>query len=104
MLVYFKSPAYAKITMFGDIAVKLLKLMGHSGTVPGALRAADVPAALEKLKAGLATEAANEPEPDPDEELDPNAEPRVGIAARGYPLVELLQAAAAAEADVMWDK
>ncbi len=28
-------PAYANITMFGDVAVRLLKLMGHSGTVPG---------------------------------------------------------------------
>jgi len=32
--------------MFGDAAVRLLKLMGHSGTVPGALLAADVQTAL----------------------------------------------------------
>ena len=39
MLVTFSCPAYADITMFGDVAVRLLQLMGHSGTVPGALLA-----------------------------------------------------------------
>ena len=45
MLVTFSCPAYADITMFGDVAIRLLKMMGHSGTVPSALLAADVPAA-----------------------------------------------------------
>ena len=45
MLVTFKTEAYASITMFGDVAVALIKLMGHSGTVPGAVLAEDVPAA-----------------------------------------------------------
>ncbi len=30
---------YAIITLFGDVAVTLNKLMGHSGTVPSALLA-----------------------------------------------------------------
>jgi hypothetical protein len=51
MLVTFSCPAYADITMFGDVAVHLLKMMGHSGKVPSALLAADVPAALERLEA-----------------------------------------------------
>ena len=32
MLVTFESRSYADITMFGDVAVHLLHLMGHSGT------------------------------------------------------------------------
>ena len=51
MLVTFSCSAYADITMFGDVAVRLLKLMGHSGTVPGAILAEDVQAALECLVA-----------------------------------------------------
>jgi len=102
MLITFSTPAYSKITMFGDIAVKLLNLMGHSGKIPGALSAADVPAALAKLRAGVQAQAAAEPEPtEPDE---PAAEPRVGLATRAFPLIELLEAAAAAEKEVMWDK
>ena len=42
MIVTFKTKAYADITLFGDVAVHLLKLMGHSGTVPGAIQAEDV--------------------------------------------------------------
>jgi hypothetical protein len=53
MLVTFTSKAYADITMFGDIAVTLLKMMGHSGTVPGAILAADLPAALSRLTAAI---------------------------------------------------
>jgi hypothetical protein len=41
MLVTFRTEAYADILMFGDIAVQLLKLMGHSGTAPGTLVAED---------------------------------------------------------------
>ena len=45
MLVTFTTDAYADITMFGDVALAMLKMMGHSTTVPGAILAADVPAA-----------------------------------------------------------
>jgi len=32
--------------MFGDVALAMLKMMGHTATVPGAILAEDVPAAL----------------------------------------------------------
>ena len=41
MLVTFTTDAYADITMFGDVALALLKMMGHSGTVPSAIQAAE---------------------------------------------------------------
>ena len=53
MLVTFRTKAYADITMFGDVAVRLLKLMGHSGTVPGAMLAEDIAVALERLKGAV---------------------------------------------------
>ena len=49
MIVTFRSKAHADIMMFGDIAISVLKLMGHSGTVPGALLAEEVPTALDHL-------------------------------------------------------
>jgi hypothetical protein len=33
MLITFKSRAYADVTMFGDVALKLIKLMGRRDTV-----------------------------------------------------------------------
>ena len=42
MLVTFSTDTYPNITLFGDVALTLLKMMGHSTTVPGAILAADV--------------------------------------------------------------
>ena len=41
MLVRFKSPATETITMFGNDATQLLKLMGATGRIPGGLSAED---------------------------------------------------------------
>lgn len=101
MLVTFKTKAYANITMFGDVAVKLLRMMGHSGTVPSAILADDVPAALERLKAAVAEGKQREiPE---DRRDDTDDEPPVGLSKRALPLIELLEAAAKRHTDVMWE-
>lgn len=104
MLVTFDSKAWSSVTLFGDVAVTLLKMMGHSGTVPGALRAAEIPAAIERLQQALDTvspEEKNEPAASPDA-TDPDATPAVGIGMRAYPLIQLLSAAALQDCDVMW--
>ena len=97
MLVTFTTDAYADITMFGDVAQALLKMMGHSGTVPSAILAADVPAALSRLTAGVEAAKAG---PSVDEEDED--EPRVSLSNRALPLINLLTAAAQAGSDVMW--
>lgn len=97
MIVTFTTKAYADITMFGDVALALLKMMGHSPNVPGAILAADVPAALALLKAALAVARTLPPAADPAED-----EPVVSMAHRALPLVELLEAAIKAGANVMW--
>ena len=97
MLVTFTTKTYPDITMFGDIAQSLLKMMGHSTTVPGAILVADMPAALTRLKAAIDTANDSPPAPDDDEE-----EPVVSIAHRALPLIELLDAAVKADANVMW--
>ncbi|WP_373508726.1 DUF1840 domain-containing protein [Thiocapsa sp.] len=107
MLVTFRTKAYADITMFGDVAVTLIKLMGHSGTVPGALMPEDIPAALARLKAAVADHADDPLDPAPTARSptreDGNDGPYVSLAHRALPLMELLAAAAADGAYVMWD-
>lgn len=98
MLVTFTTPAYADITMFGDVALTMLKLMGHSATVPGALLAGDIPAALEKLEAAI---EADRQSPQPEEGED--GETPVSLSHRALPLIELLKAALKADSNVMWD-
>ena len=104
MLVTFRTSAYANITMFGDIAVTLLRMMGHSGTVPSAILAKDVPEALERLKAAVAKEKAAGGASAQGAQDDESEEPRVSLAHRAFPLIELLEAAAKQKCDVMWDR
>jgi hypothetical protein len=103
MLITFKTPVHADITMFGDVAKALIRMMGHSGSVPGALLAEDIPAALERLKAAVEAnpEAALDPERDNDDE-DSRAQ-SVSLKHRALPLIDLLEAAAREEKNVMWD-
>jgi Domain of unknown function (DUF1840) len=93
MLVTFTTDAYADITMFGDVALTMLKMMGHSATVPGAILAADVPVALRRLTAAIDAEKSSPPVAD---------ESGVSMAHRGLPLINLLTAAAKADSNVMW--
>lgn len=107
MIVTFRTPAYADIMMFGDIAIQLLKLMGHSGTVPGALLAEDIPEAVDRLKKAITAQPAAVPEKkkkDHDDDEEEEKEPPVSLAHRAMPLIELLEAAAAARCDVLWDR
>ncbi len=101
MIVTFKTKRYANITMFGDVALRLLELMGHSRTVPGAIKAEDVPGALARLRAGVEAhgEEATEKRSRDDEERGP----AVNLRQRALPLMELLESAIEHEADVMWD-
>jgi hypothetical protein len=98
MLIRFDSKA-GTITMFGDIAVKLLRMMGQSGSVPGAILAQDIQPALERLRQA----ASGEAQPPADKKSGDDTEPKVGLRQRAFPLIELLERAAKQNADVMWD-
>ena len=105
MLVTFSTKVSADITMFGDVAQELLKLMGQTGVVPGALLAADIPPALERLKKGVqvvgARPSGNPPTPTGERDED-RAQPLVSLRQRAVPLIGLLEAAVAGKADVTW--
>lgn len=111
MLVRFHSKAAAGVTMFGYVAAELLRAMGMSGVVPGAVLAAGVPEALGRLRQALASaEGDRVPGPTPpgtgkhgSEEEDEKETAKVSLRTRAYPLVQLLEAAVAQECDVVWE-
>lgn len=103
MLVTFRTPAYADITMFGDVALALIEYMGHSPTVPGALASEDVPEALQHLRHAVEAKGG-EALPAIPEDDSRSREERISLAHRALPLVKLLEAAADAETYVMWDR
>lgn len=101
MLVTFTTDAHANITMFEGDALTMLKMMGHSATVPGAILAADVPATLGRLTAAIDAEKISSPVENENEDTN---EPVVSMTNRGLPLIDLLTAAAKAGCNVMWNK
>ncbi len=100
MLIRFRSTATGSIVMFGDAAKRLLVMMGQSGESPGAILAADIPAAVERLKKALAQDRS-QPQP-PTEEESRGEGPAVSLSQRAVPLIQLLEEAARAGADVTW--
>lgn len=99
MLVRFDSKA-GTFTTFGDVAVQLLRLMGQTGSVPGAILSGDIPAAVERLKKGVGAHQ----EPSSDRKAGDGEEPRVNLSQRAFPLIELLERAAKTGADVIWEE
>jgi len=107
MLVRFSSIETESITMFGDVAVQLIKLMGASGDLPGAVSAKDIPAAITRLKQFLQLHSAETPKPSAPStpaKDSKDAEPQVALATRAAPLLAILERAAKADAPVMWEK
>jgi hypothetical protein len=110
MIVKFSTRAGA-LTMHGDAAVTLIRAMGHSGTVPGANLAAELPEALARLKASSAARGG-EPMPPPGQpvardEDDRDAaerEPTVTLRMRALPLIEMIETALARDSDLMWER
>jgi len=104
MLVTFRCKSVPSITMFGEHATTLLKLMGQSGVVPGGLAGADIPAAAQRLRTALAggrsSERAPTPSPSSKEERDEDA--AVSLGARAQPLLDFLDRAAQRGDDITW--
>lgn len=106
MIVKFSTGAGA-LTMHGEAAVALLKAMGHSGTVPGAILAADLPAALASLRRSLEEQPEAPPPPVPagiEEDEDREREPPVTLRMRALPLIDMLETAIARNTDLMWER
>lgn len=99
MLVRFDSKS-GTITMFGEVAVNLLRMMGQSGSIPGAVLAGDIPAAVQRLRQAL--ERHTEPAASGDRK--DGAEPKVALRQRALPLIELLERAAKNDNAVIWEE
>jgi hypothetical protein len=98
VLVRFDSKA-GTLTTFGEVAVKLLRMMGQSGAVPGAILAQDIPAAVQRLRQAVGQHPDTRAQSGANDE-----EPPVNLSQRAFPLLELLERAAKIGADVIWEE
>jgi hypothetical protein len=107
MIVRFSTRAGA-LTMHGDAAVALLRGMGHSGTVPGAILAADLPGALANLRSSLEAQARAAPiavePPEDSAEEEEDRQPPVTLSMRAVPLIDMIETAIARGSDLMWER
>jgi hypothetical protein len=107
MIVNF-STRFDRLTMFAEPARALLALMGHSGSIPGAILAADLPAVLRQLRLGL-EQSGHVPSPAPltapgaDDDDRPRERP-VDLATRAVPLIAMIERAVGGGSDLMWDR
>jgi hypothetical protein len=106
MLIRFSSVKTESITMFGNVAVQLIKMLGASGAVPGGLSAADIPVALQRLREQLQMQPAAivEASDAVSDKNEKERDPPVALATRAGPLISLLERASAASVPVMWEK
>lgn len=93
MLVTFRCKVYADILMFGDVAQQLIRLMGHSGTIPGAIPAEEVEAARQRLQQAMARDAHE----------NGNDEDAVSLRKRAFTLMQMLDAAAEEACYITWE-
>lgn len=94
MLVKFKSET-GVVDYLEPIAVTLLKAMGNSGKIPGAMRSEDVAEALSCLRAVTSREEVAK---NGDDEED-----YVSLHNRALPAIELMQRAVDNGEFVMWE-
>lgn len=99
MFVTFTSDAYENITYFASVARQLITLMDHSGAIPGAIKAADLPLALSNLQHGLAQREGARSSSSADDD-----EPEISLAKRAVPLIHLVEAAIKNNCDVLWSE
>jgi Domain of unknown function (DUF1840) len=110
MLVKF-STRFGQLVMQAEPAVALIRLGGHSGTVPGAVLAAELPEFLAKLRAGLELqgEQVSPPPPakEPGDRWEDEEEPRerpIKLRLRAVPLLDMLDTAVRQQSDLLWEK
>ncbi|MES2887706.1 MAG: DUF1840 domain-containing protein [Pseudomonadota bacterium] len=111
MIYKFKSRATPDLIMMGPHGDHLLQLIGKTPAPQGIVSVAQLPAAIEALKAAVAAderqraEGNNPPEgAGEDEEADdgPQRGDPVGLRQRVWPMVLMMTHALAEQQDIVW--
>jgi hypothetical protein len=110
MIVTFQSAAAGDVIMFGDVAQRLMGIMGKEASDKGIVTVEQLPEAIARLKAAIAEDkaqrAAIADEDGPQSEPDPNSQtgqrPFVSLAQRAVPLLELLEFSLKKKKPVVW--
>lgn len=100
MLYTFRSKAAADVIMFTENAVELLKIAGKEAGAEGIFTPEQIPPALERLRAAIASAAPAAADNDGEEETA--ARHKVSLRSRAWPLMEMLERAQKKNVPVVW--
>lgn len=111
MIVIFQSPASGDVIMFGDVAKRMMTLMGKEPTDKGIVTVEQLPEAIARIKAAIEADkqqrAGKNPEDLPQTEPDGSgspgsSRPYVSLTQRALPLLELLEWSLKKKKPVVW--
>lgn len=108
MLITFKSAAGADVIMFGDIARKLVAIVGKDPQDgKGIVTVEQLPDAIARLRAAIEEDKARRAGQAQDDDEEPDPERRgmaapVSLAQRAWPLLDLLEASQKEGVPVVW--
>lgn len=107
-IVTFKSAATADVIYFGDVAKRMMELMGKDPDAKGIVTIEQLPDAITRLKAAIAEDKVRHQRLVQEEERsDETAEgggtrPAVSLTQRALPLLSMLEESLAAKKPVVW--
>jgi hypothetical protein len=108
VIVIFQSPAAGDVIMFGDVAHRLMEIMGKEAQAKGIVTVEQLPDAIARLRAAMQADKdqrANLQEEDlPQFEVGDGGvkRPYVSLAQRAAPLLELLEWSLKKKKPVVW--
>ncbi|ODU10392.1 MAG: hypothetical protein ABS84_03185 [Rubrivivax sp. SCN 71-131] len=110
MIYKFRSKAGADLIMLGGNGDEMLRILGREPASKGIIEPADMPAARRALEAALAAadaaaaeaRAAGEGQGEDQGEGDACERRAVGLRQRLWPMLQLLERAAAAGEPIVW--
>lgn len=105
MIVTFKSAAAGDVIMFGDVARRMMEIMGKEPGNQGIITVEQLPDAITRLKAAIAADKAQRASLDQDQREEAEkgglAAP-VSLAQRAVPLLDLLEWSLKKNKPVVW--
>ena len=108
MITIFRSKASGDVIMFGDVAEKMMTIMGKAAEAKGIVTVEQLPGAISLLQAAIdADKAARQgvaPEDLPQFETAPDGSrrPYISLTQRATPLLELLNWSLKKKVPVTW--
>jgi hypothetical protein len=108
MIVIFQSQAAGDVIMFGDVARRMMEIMGKDPSDKGILTVEQLPEAIARLRAAIVEDKARraglseEDLPQTERSEGGSTRPFVSVAQRAVPLLELLEFALKKKKVVVW--